>query len=259
MVAVTELVQDHELISGGDRLKARLAVPSSSGAYEARHALVFCHGLPSQDPIPRNDRTYDLLIGRIARDLGWTTLALSLRGCAGSEGNFSVEAWMTDLNTAVEHLRSERDAEGVWLAGAGTGGSMAIAAGGHNPEVRGVAALAARADFDDWLAQPDRLIQHCRDINVVHDKNFPPDRDEWLAGFEKFRPVDAARMLGDRSLLLIHGESDLQVPLSDAEQIAEAHGSAALRVIPNGDHRLRHDPRAVALLMGWLDRQRAKY
>ncbi|MFV1991968.1 MAG: alpha/beta hydrolase family protein, partial [Acidimicrobiales bacterium] len=166
MVAVTELVQDHDLISGGDRLKARLAVPATKGAYEARHALVFCHGLPSQDPVLRNDRTYDLLIGRIARDLGWTTLALSLRGCAGSQGNFSVEAWMTDLDAAVDHLKAELGATGVWLAGAGTGGSMAIAAGGHNPDVRGVAALAARADFDDWLAQPDRLIQHCRDIKV---------------------------------------------------------------------------------------------
>jgi hypothetical protein len=28
-----------------------------------------------------------------------------------------------------------------------------------------------------------------------------------------------------------------------------------LRIVQNGAHRLRHDPRALALLLGWLDRQ----
>ena len=36
----------------------------------------------------------------------------------------------------------------------------------------------------------------------------------------------------------------------------EAHGAAELRLIPGAGHRLRHDPRAVAVLLGWLDRQR---
>jgi putative redox protein len=39
--------------------------------------------------------------------------------------------------------------------------------------------------------------------------------------------------------------------------LAESHASAELRVIAGAGHRLRHDPRAVAVLFGWLDRQRA--
>ena len=42
----------------------------------------------------------------------------------------------------------------------------------------------------------------------------------------------------------------------DARQFAEAHGSAELRLLQGAGHRLRHDPRAVAILIGWLDRQR---
>lgn len=256
MVLVTELVEDYEVMSQGFRLHARLARPGAKGAHEARLGLVICHGLPSQDPNPRKDRTYDLLIGRIARDLGWVCLALSFRGCAGSEGNFSIDAWMADVAAAVENLKTDLNVEGVWLAGAGTGGSMAIAAGGGNPDVKGVASLAGRADFDDWLAQPDRFLEHCRTIKIIHDDEYPTDREEWLAGFEKHRPIDAAKLLSDRPLLLVHGDADLQVPLADAERIAAAHGRASLRTIPTGDHRLRHDPRAVALLMGWLERQR---
>jgi len=39
--------------------------------------------------------------------------------------------------------------------------------------------------------------------------------------------------------------------------LAEAHGSAELQVIAGAGHRLRHDPRAIAMLLGWLDRQRS--
>jgi uncharacterized protein len=46
------------------------------------------------------------------------------------------------------------------------------------------------------------------------------------------------------------------VPVFDARVLADAHGSAELRLINGAGHRLRHDPRAVAVLLGWLDRQR---
>jgi putative redox protein len=46
------------------------------------------------------------------------------------------------------------------------------------------------------------------------------------------------------------------VPVSDARLLADAAGNHVdLRIVQNGPHRLRHDPRAIALLLGWLDRQ----
>jgi hypothetical protein len=30
-----------------------------------------------------------------------------------------------------------------------------------------------------------------------------------------------------------------------------------MRIVANGAHRLRHDPRAIAALLGWLDHQNA--
>jgi putative redox protein len=55
----------------------------------------------------------------------------------------------------------------------------------------------------------------------------------------------------------MHGEDDESVPIADSRVLVEAHGSAELRVIQGAGHRLRHDPRAAAILIGWLDRQRA--
>jgi putative redox protein len=58
--------------------------------------------------------------------------------------------------------------------------------------------------------------------------------------------------------LLVHGSEDQLVPEADARAIAEAHGTADLRVIRGAGHNLRQDPRAMAVLLGWLDRQRRR-
>jgi putative redox protein len=54
----------------------------------------------------------------------------------------------------------------------------------------------------------------------------------------------------------MHGSDDEIVPTADSRVLAEAHGSAELQIISGAGHRLRHDPRAMAILLGWLDRQR---
>jgi putative redox protein len=54
----------------------------------------------------------------------------------------------------------------------------------------------------------------------------------------------------------MHGSDDEIVPTADSRVLAEAHGSAELQIISGAGHRLRHDPRAMAILIGWLDRQR---
>ena len=116
--------------------------------------------------------------------------------------------------------------------------------------------LSPRADFDDWAAQPRRFLEHARDIGAIRTPSFPPSFDEWARELRRFRPVDAARRLAPRPLLVMHGDDDDSVPTVDARQLAEAHGAAELRLIAGAGHRLRLDPRAIAVLLGWLDRQR---
>ena len=38
--------------------------------------------------------------------------------------------------------------------------------------------------------------------------------------------------------------------------VREALADGAKRIIAGGGHHLRHDPRGIAVLFGWLDRQR---
>jgi putative redox protein len=58
-------------------------------------------------------------------------------------------------------------------------------------------------------------------------------------------------------MLVMHGMDDESVPTSDARRLADAHGHAELRLLDGAGHRLRHDPRALAILFGWLDRQKS--
>jgi fermentation-respiration switch protein FrsA (DUF1100 family) len=248
-------VEEHPVRSGPLTLVGHLARPrgrSSAG----RPGLVLTHGLPPATA-GAVDAGKDLaeLADRIASTLGWLVLAVRLRGAGGSEGDFSLGGWHSDIEAGLVALRELPEVDRAWLAGFGTGGGLAICAGAADPEVAGVAALAAPADFDDWAGHPRRLLQHTREIGIISTPGFPPQPEQWTRELREIRPVALAPQLAPRPLLVVHGADDEAVPQFDARVVADAHGSAELRLIGGAGHQLRHDPRAVAVLLGWLDRQ----
>jgi len=244
---------DYTLKSHGFRLSAHLAEPSPAVA--AGPGLVLCHGFPVRGrESPASGKSFPELADRIATEMGWTVLTINFRGCGKSEGDFSMAGWLDDIHAAVVHIQ-ELGVSGAWLAGYGSGGALCICEGARNPAVRGVAAIGAPADFDDWARHPRRLVQHSRQVGVIKTPGFPHNFDAWSAEFRQLTAVAAAADLAPRPLLVMHGESDDLVPSLDARAVADAHGTAELRIIGGGGHELRHDPRAVAVLLGWLSRQ----
>ena len=241
--------------SGGLRLERYLALPS--GRTETLPALVLCHGFPIGPLDARQSAgTFPELVDRVAHDLRWAAMTFTFRGCGTSEGDFSLQGWVDDLRAAIDHVVAELSPSGIWLVGTNTGGSIAACVAADDPRVRGLALLGPRADFDDWAAQPRRFLEHAREIGAVRTNGFPADVDDWARELRRFRPVDAARRFAPRPMLVMHGDDDESVPTADARQLASAHGSAELRLVVGAGHRLRHDPRAIAVLLGWLDRQR---
>ena len=255
MAILDELALD----SGGAQLTGHLAVPDRQvGTSDVRPGLVLCHGLPSRDPQLSDSDTYEQLAERVADELGYTVAAVTFRGCGRSTGNFSIAGWIADIRAAVTHLDEVHDVTDAVLVGAATGGSIAICAGAADESVRGVATLAARADFDDWASHPRRFREHCRRIGVIRDAGFPTSFDAWATELRTHRPDQAVRRLGSRSLMLVHGDEDKLVPMADARRLAEAHGAADVKGVAGAGHRLRDDPRVLALMLGWLDRQRSE-
>ncbi|MEO6156149.1 MAG: alpha/beta fold hydrolase [Ilumatobacteraceae bacterium] len=232
-------------------------IASPAGRPGPLPGVILCHGFPI-GPLDarRSAGTFPELIDRIANELGFVAMSLTFRGCGTSEGDFSLQGWVDDLRAAIDFLIAEATPSALWLIGTNTGGSIATCVAADDPRVRGLALLSPRADFDDWAAQPRRFLEHARDIGAVRTPGFPRNFDAWARELRRFRPVDAARRFAPRSMLVMHGDEDDSVPPADARQLAEAHGSAELRLFIGAGHRLRHDPRAIAVLLGWLERQR---
>jgi len=253
MAADAVPVMDYRFASGELMLSGHLAEPAL-GRAEAP-GLVLCHGFPTRGrESEQSGKSFPELANRIAAELGWVVLTLNFRGCAEAEGNFSLVGWLDDVHAAVEHL-SSLGVAGVWLAGFGTGASLAVCEGARNPAVKGVAALATPAGFEEWSRQPRQLLLHARNVHVVKDPEFPADFDEWANELKVVRPVEAAAQLAPRPFLVVHGDKDDLTPLADCRTLVNSHGSAEIRIIDGAGHELRHDPRAVAVLLGWLARQ----
>ena len=237
----------------GIALATHLARPATTASVPA---LVLCHDFPTP---PRGSLasglTFPELADRIARDVGWMVFTFNFRGTGGSEGDFSIGGWLADQRMGVDRLSQRDDVLGVWIAGTGVGGTLALETAAADERVRGVATLGAQATLHDWARDTGRFVDHCRRMGVLRTPGAPADPAAWAREISDVDGVEAARRLAPRPLLVLHGSDDDVAPLDDAQLLVDAHGDAELRVVQTAGRRLRHDPRAVASLLGWLDRQ----
>ena len=209
------------LDSNGVRLRADLAQPAAVGQ---SRGLVLCHAPVATVSSPA-DSSYADLGNSLVAATGWTVLTFDFR--PPRTATPALTDWLDDLRAAVEHLRATESVDGIWIAGFSVAGALALCLAGEDETIRGVATFGAPAEFDDWIV----------DVGAV-------------------RPLQSISKIPPRHVLLVHGDTDDVVPLADARALADAAGGEVeLRVLAGGGHGLRHDPRAIAVLEGWLDRQ----
>jgi putative redox protein len=248
-------LMDETILSvGGLRLSAHLAVPPPPGRSQG---LVVCHGFPNG---PRGaatvGTTYADLADRLARDSGFVVLTFNFRGTGTSEGDFSVRGWLDDLRCAVRTVAGRGDVRGVWTVGFGHGATFALCEAVDDELVRGVAAIAARTSLGDWSRDPGGLVTEAREMGMIRTPGYPTEMGAWGRELPLLDAERAVRRLGDRPLLILHGVDDVDVPIEEARAVASNAGlNTEVRFVAGAGHHLRHDPRAIATLLGWLDRQ----
>ena len=239
-------------------LEGWLAQPSSPGP-SGRPGMVIVPGFPAAPGGgPNSFRTFPGLADRVAEDARMVALTFAFRGISASEGNFSLAGWLEDLRAAIEYLRLVDGIDGaIWMMGFGTGGALAIAAAVDEPDVAGIVSVAAPADFRDWASRPRELLSHARKCGAISNPDFPSDMSKWTKELGQIAAVESAGKLDEESvrLMVLHGSNDDAVPPLDARAIADAHGNAELRLIGGARHHLRHDPRAMATAIGFLNRR----
>lgn len=218
-----------------------------------RPLVVLCHGIPLSSPDP-SDPGYPALARRIA-GTGFTVLFVNFRGTGGSGGNFQLGGWYEDLERVME-FAADLGAPAVCLAGFSAGGALAIEYASRHGGVDGVAAFAAPARLTEVFGREHVLsfIEVAREVGIIRDTQFPPDPDWFYEDLERHEAIDFVAGVSPAALLIVHGDEDETVPLSQGRALFDAAGEPKrFELLPGGMHRLRHDPRAVEVLVRWLE------
>ena len=189
--------------------------------------------------------------------IGLGRLTFTFRGTGPSEGDFSIEGWLADVRAAVDALHARTDITGVWIAGFRLGGTLAIVIAADDDRVRGIATFAAPASLRDVGARarvvprvraPHRRVAHTRVTRPIPTRGSARSRTSIRS-----RPRRASRR--GRGCSCTAAPTTSSRSTTRAGSPTRGGDSVDLRIVANGPHRLRHDPRAIAALLGWLDRQ----
>jgi putative redox protein len=242
--------------SGGAGALSVHVAPRGTGT-STGGSVVLLHGFPLE---PHGAAAigsgFPALADRLAAESEWRVVTGCLRGVGPSEGDFSLQGWLDDIGALVDHACSLGDGPAVRLVGFGAGGTLALCHGAVDERVGGVACLGSVSSFRAWAGDVDAVLDFARAVGVVRTPGFPEDVEDWAAPFTALAPTDAVARLAPRPVLVVHGTNDEGVPVAEARALVDAGGvNAELRLVAGAGHRLRADPRAIALLVGWLERQ----
>lgn len=143
-----------------------------------------------------------------------------------------------DLDAVLAALFATSPSRSIALVGHSRGGADALFAAAREARVRAVVALAPVSytlpDWPEVAATLERLGHY--PIENTRTRQWMPVGRAFFEDAPKHDPLDAARRLAPRPLLVIHGDADTSVPIDCGRAIAAAHGAAKFLVIENGNH-----------------------
>ena len=221
----------------------------------AHPALCICHGIPAVPPDP-TDRGYVVLAERFCAS-GFVTLIFNFRGTGQSQGNLDILGWTRDLEAAIDFLADieKVNRSNICLLGFSGGAAVSVYVASQDPRVSAVVTCACPSEFDFLIdkQQAQAIIDHLRSIGVIRDKAFPPSIEEWLENFSLVSPIRWIDRISPHPTLLIHGDKDEVVSIDHAFRLyAQAKEPKEIAIIPDAEHRLRLEEKAIATAMNWL-------
>jgi pimeloyl-ACP methyl ester carboxylesterase len=230
-----------DLFSSGHRLNADLYY---ANAADNCPTVILLHGFPGHE----GDQ---FSLGKRMSSEGINVLIFNFRGLWSSEGTFSFENSMEDIDAAISFLKKPQnieafkiDTSNITVIGYSLGGSMALTAAIYNPKIKNLVSIAGvdqsvigrkmLADDDFRLAFEQRLksAEHPAGPLKCDTKAYV---EHWLSNLDKFDPVKNIDSLAGRNILLVSGRDDLSAP-------AEQHTlplASKLMTMPNTNAELK--------------------
>ena len=235
------------------KLYGQLYLPGGRGNYPT---VCICHGIPSGKLRDPNDGGYPAFAEKFCAE-GFAAFIFNFRGTGESEGNLDMLGWTRDLETAIDYLWSlpEIDNNHLALLGFSGGAAVSIYVASRDKRVSYVAVCACPAEFDFFVEanEAQSVAEHFHSIGAIRDSRFPLSVEKWFNGFMKISPVDYVAEITPRALLIVHGDKDETVDVSQARRLYDTAGDPRqISIIDGAGHRLRQDERTLDIVLKWL-------
>jgi dipeptidyl aminopeptidase/acylaminoacyl peptidase len=240
--------------SHGETVQGFLVVPSSPGGVWP--AIVYARGGNRDFGSIGIDTLLDFLT---LADAGYVVIATQYRGGPGSGGNDEFGGRdVDDLLNLVPLLESRADVDpgSIFALGVSRGGMMTMLAARRGFVPRAVALRAPMLDLNESA----RLRDDMRGIFGELMPDYPRDPE---AALTRRSALAWAAELPDVPMLLLHGDSDPRVPVTQSvrmhEALRELGRSVELHVYEEDAHLLllnRSD--YLNRIRGWFDRHRTR-
>jgi uncharacterized protein len=216
---------------GGDVQIAGWYLPREGGT----QAVVLAHGASVNRWIEFGGGFLKLAVALHKR--GFAVLMIDMRAHGASEGervSFGV-AERRDIIGAVDWLEGRGFAPGsVGVLGVSMGAAAAIGAATDDPDIGALVADCSYASMDalvrrNWRSASGGLPDYYLPSSILIGRLLGYD-------FDSDTPVEEIWRIAPRAVLIVHGDADALVPLSDAEQLKAAGPSAELWVVHGAGH-----------------------
>jgi putative redox protein len=236
----------------GDRLVGVLHHPQSECA---RGAVILCHGMES-------DKNSEKLVylSRTLAAQGVLALRFDFSFVGESSGKFEDITWsgeVEDLRAAYGFLTRRHEGKTA-LLGSSMGGTVALMFAAEEPEITALVTVAAPLHPERL---PDRILT-AEQLNEWRQRGSIVFNGRRLNGtlLEDLSRIDVVACAHKITCptLILHGEADAVVPVTEAHELYRCLSSQKqLSILPATDHRLS-DPqtmgRAVSETLDWLMR-----
>jgi uncharacterized protein len=187
--------------------------------------------------------------GRMCAAAGWAALSFDQRG-HGEAADEMGPAALADVGKMARFLASHErvDPAKVCVRGSSMGGFWAIHAAAVSNAVAGAIAICPAGE------------EHLRRMLAAKALGFrvtDESRKALVAWLGEHDLREAAELMGDKPLILLHAQGDERIPSDFSEELARRKAPPKkLVVLPGGHHRsVQHDPELGSIALAWLAAQ----
>lgn len=179
---------------------------------------------------PGNEKNV-LGLGQKVSSSGINAFTFNYRGTHKSEGRFSLENTIHDIQAALEYLHKEEivrkfkiDTSNIILCGYSYGGGMALTFAANHPEIRRIISVAG-TDHGEFIREYLRNESMAEIINDMFDRLKAPEGPARFEGHVALQEIIdnenlydlrlSAPKLADREILLIGGWDDVNITIEN--------------------------------------------